>query len=285
LSGEVERQQKPIITHKTMKRRIPHIVSVAAITGFLAIAPNITHAQTTDPLLTDPADQSGFPEITAQPLDQAVPMGSNVVLSVQANNADACQWLRNGVPLDGQTNNILIIANAGISDVGLYSCQLFNGGEMVPTRAASVQVETAGALAPTATTASTTAFGSTGNTVMANGVLGGGPITVMGTPYPGNGSQGTCPGPYTGWVAYTKTVSQGWGWTPASGATVLTAADGSGRTDTKVQYVGAYGDNGCGQTTVTIPYPPFSPAYRFTIYFTNNVPTNAYPITLTGFNP
>ena len=32
---------------------------------------------------------------------------------------------------------------------------------------------------------------------------------------------------------------------------------------------------------VTIPYPPFSPVYRFGIYFTNNVPTSTnYPIVL-----
>jgi Immunoglobulin domain len=263
-----------------MKRRIPHIVPLAIITGFLAIATNITHAQTTDPLLADPADQSVFPQITTQPLDQVVPIGSNVVLSVQANNADSCQWLRNRVPLVGQTNNVLFIANAGINDVGLYSCEVFKGYEMVPTRAASVQVE-AGGVSVNGTTASS----STANTVIVNGVLGGGPITVFGTPYAGSGGQGTCPGPYVGYVAFTKTVSQGWGWAPISGATVLTAADGSGRTDTKVEYVGAYGDHGCNQTTVTIPYPPFSPVYRFTIYFTNNVPTNSYPITLTGFNP
>jgi hypothetical protein len=32
---------------------------------------------------------------------------------------------------------------------------------------------------------------------------------------------------------------------------------------------------------------PMSPAYRFAIYFPTNsmVPTNAYPITLSGFDP
>jgi hypothetical protein len=279
-----------------MKKRISHIISLATITGFLALAPNLTQAQTTDPLLADPADQSLFPQVTVQPLDQAVPLGSNVVLSVQANNADSCQWLRNGVPLNGQTNSVLAIANVGINDVGLYSCQVFNsGGEMVPTRAASVQVETtvnataAGLPAVIATaarpsTASTTTFGVTANGVMANGVLGGGPIVVLGTPLLSNGSKNSCPGPYVGYVAYTKTVSQGWGWVPISGAPVISAADGSGRTDTKIEYVGAYGDHGCGQTSIAIN-TAYSPVYRFTIYFTNNVPTNAYPIVLTGFNP
>jgi hypothetical protein len=230
-------------------------------------------------------------------VDQVVPIGSSVTLSVQANNADGYQWLCNGVPLDGQTNSALTIQSAGINDVGLYSCEVFNGEEMVPTRTASVDVEiiastttasAATASSPTASTVTASALTASATTsgAIAASMPAGGPIIVLGTPYPGSGSQGSCPGPYAGYVNYAKTVSQGWGWAPISGVKVLTAADGSGRTDTKIQYFGAYGDGGCAQTTVTIPYPPFSPVYRFTIYFTNNVPTSTnYPIVLTGFNP
>jgi hypothetical protein len=254
-----------------MKKYIPKIIMLAAIIGWVVIAGSMAQAQTTDPLLTDSVDQSEFPQVTAQPTDQAVLVGSSVILSVQAADADGYQWLCNGVPVDGQTNSSLVIQNAGISDVGLYSCAVSKGGETVPTRLASVSVET-------------TASATTVSAVAAS-LPGGGPITVYGTPLLSKGKRGTCPGPYVGYVAYTKTPSEGWGWAPITGATVLTAADGSERTDTKIQYVGAYGDSGCAQTTVTIPYPAFSPVYRFTIYFTNNVPTNAYPIILTGFNP
>lgn len=219
------------------------------------------------------------------------------MLSVQANNADSYQWLFNGVPQAEQTNNTLVIPNAGISDVGLYSCEVFNNGEMVPTRTASVDIETtASATTASGTVAKTTTANALANSpltastttasVSAASLPGGGPINVFGTPYPGGGSQGNCPGPYVGYVSYTKTVSKGWGWAPISGARTLKAADGSGRTDTKIEYFGAYGDSGCAQTSVTIPYPPFSPVYQFGIYFANNVPTtNAYPIVLTGFNP
>jgi hypothetical protein len=279
-----------------MNKQIPHLVTLVIITGFLAIAGNTAYTQTTDPLLADPVDQSAFPQITAQPVDQTVLIGSSVNLSVQANNVTGYQWLINGVPADGQTNSVLFIQNAGIGDVGLYSCEVFNGGEMVPTRTASVEVETtagaaasstpaAGALSANAATANTATASTLSASTSADSLSAGGPIIVYGTPYPGGGSQGTCPGPYVGYVNYTKTVSQGWGWAPTAGAKVLTAADGSGRTDTKIEYYGAYGDGGCAQTTVTIPYPPYSPVYRFTIYFTNNVPTSTnYPIVLTGFN-
>ncbi len=110
-----------------MKKHISHIITLAAITGLLVIAGNAAQAQTTDPLLADSIDQSVFPQITVQPVDQTVPIGSDVTLSVQANNADGYQWLRNGVSLDGQTNDSLTIQNAGIDDVGLYSCNVFKG--------------------------------------------------------------------------------------------------------------------------------------------------------------
>jgi|GEM_PF-2581915 hypothetical protein len=111
------------------------------------------------------------------------------------------------------------------------------------------------------------------------------PITVFAAPVVSGGSQGTCPGSYAGYVNYIKTVQQGWGWTPETNSISFTATDGSGRTNTKVEYVGKKGDSSCNQTTVTIPNPPYSAAYRFTIYFTNNVPTTNYPIILNGFNP
>lgn len=269
-----------------MKRRVPYIVSLATVAGLLAVAPNIIQAQTTDPLLANSADQSMFPQITVQPLDQVVPLGTNVVLSMEANNADACQWLKDGVPLKGQTNNILILNDVGMNDVGLYSCDVYNGGpiygEMVPTRAASVQVETTG----TTTSANTLTASAMSTTMSADSLPAGGPITVMGTPLSGSGSQSTCPGSYIGYIHYSKSISDGWGWAPTSGVTTLTASDGSGRTNTKIQYFGLYGDMGCAQTTVTIPYPPISPVYQFTIFFTNDVPASTnYPLVLTGFNP
>ncbi len=271
-----------------MNKQIPHLVTLAIITGFLAVAGNTAYTQTTDPLLADPVDQSAFPQITAQPVDQTVPIGSSVTLFVQANNADGYQWLCNGVPIDGQTNEALVIQNAGIKDVGLYSCEVFNGAEMVPTRTASVEVETtAGATTAGVTTANATAASTLSANAMtasasAASLPAGGPIIVFGTPYAGGGSKGSCPGPYAGYVVYTKPPSQGWGWTPISG--VAHTATDTNRTDTKIEYIGNYGDYGCAQAGVTVN-PTYSPVYRFTIYFTNNVPTNAYPLVLTGFNP
>jgi hypothetical protein len=248
------KNQKNLMNKHIPHIKIPHIIALTAITGLLVIAGNIAHAQTTDAL-----DQSEFPTITAQPTDQAVPVGSNAVLSVQAINADNYQWQSNGVDIDGQTNSSLVIEQVGVENAGSYSCNVSqSGGDAVPTRAASLNV-------------------------MTSSGIGGGIIAVFGGPVVSGGTQGTCPGNYAGYVSYTKTISQGWGWAPTG--TVHTASDGGGRTDTVVVYLGKYGDTGCDQTTVTIPNPPMSPKYRFAIYFPNHVPTTNYPIVLTGFNP
>ncbi len=207
----------------------------------------------------DDSDQLAFPQLTRQPIDQAIPVGSNVVFSAQATNGNlAFQWFRNGVAMDGQTNSDLVLESVGIEDVGYYTCNISkDGGESVPTRTASLNVFTA---------------------------LAGGPITVYGFPVFSSGSQGGCPGAYAGYVNYIKTVTQGWGWAPSTNTTIHTATDAN-RTDTKVQYGGKFGDVGCNQTIVTVPSPTYSPKYRFTIYFPNNVPTNSYAITLVGFDP
>lgn len=109
--------------------------------------------------------------------------------------------------------------------------------------------------------------------------------TVYANPVASPGSSGSCPGSYAGYVVYMKTLSQGWGWKPATNTTFHSACDGSGRMDTKVTYNGKGGDSGCAQTDVTVPNPPASKVYRFTIYFPNNVPTTNYPIILNGFDP
>lgn len=228
-----------------MKKRIIQIIAFAAIAGLASVA-----------WAAAELDQAEFPLIATQPTDQAVAVGGSTVLTVEAVNGDSYQWLRNGVVIDGETNSTLVLENVGTNDVGYYTCAVIRGSEAVPTRAAQVNVYT---------------------------LDGGGTITVFGAPVFSSGSQGTCPGPYAGYVNYKKTISQGWGWAPTVGAPTQIASDNN-RTDTKVEYGGKYGDSGCNQTSVTVD-PVYSPKYRFTIYFTNNVPTNAYAITLTGFDP
>jgi hypothetical protein len=242
-----------------MKKHIPYILTLAVVTGWVLAINSPVLAQTTDTLLMDSIDQSEFPQITAQPVDQSVPVGSSIALSVQANNADGYQWRRNGAAMDGQTNSSLVIEQVVIEDAGAYSCDVSqSGGDPVPTRSAALNVMSA--------------------------AMAGGPITVYGAPQANGGTKGTCPGSYAGYVNYTKTISQGWGWAPSTNSTtVFIAADGGGRTDTKIAFGGKFGDTGCNQTAVPVPNPPFSPCYRFTIYFPNNVPTTNYPIILTGF--
>jgi len=238
--------------HKPMKTHIKLAIALVAVAALVQTARS-----------GDDSEQSEFPQITAQPTDQAALVGNPVTLSVQATNGDLTyQWQRNGATLEGQTNSVLALENVSVGDAGLYTCDVTqSGGETVPTRAASLSVA-------------------------ADDYYGGDQIVVFGLPKVSNGAIGDCPGYFAGYINYTKTIAQGWGWIPLTNSTtVFTAADGGGRTNTKVMYLGKFGDSGCGQTMVTVPYPPPSPSYRFTIYFPNNVPSTNYPIVLTGFNP
>jgi len=263
-----------------MKKVTLRGVAFAAIAG-LALT---IHAQSNN-------DQSQFPTILQQPVDQCVPIGATATFSVEATNADAYQWLFNGVAVDGATNSSITIASAGVGDVGFYSASVINSSEVVPTRSALLNVYTTplSTTLKSMTSSLTSGVSSLTSGLIANltpGGQGGNSIVVFSMPVLSGGGSGSCPGKYCGYVNYLKTPSQGWGWSPSTGTTIYTATD-TNQTTTKIQYLGDYGDSGCGQTTVTVPYPAMSPVYRFAIYFPTNtcVPTNAYPITLNGFNP
>lgn len=141
-----------------------------------------TAAFTTAAVGGNDLDQLAFPRITAQPIDQAFHAGSSVMFAVGATNADGYPWPCNGVVLDGQPNRSLAIQDIGTNDVGYYSCAVHKGGEVVPTREASLNAYTEGEA---------------------------GQILVYGCPVVSGDSQGSCPGSYIGYVTYIKTVSLG----------------------------------------------------------------------------
>jgi hypothetical protein len=224
-------------------------------------------------------------EFVDPPEDQSVFASQNATFQVEPKFGDLrFQWIRQWPDHDeilaGQTASSLTISNAQISDVGQYLCAVSQGEQVQLTRAASLTVCVYSA-PPISKKKSTLSLASTSLATMD---YGGGTLTLFGGPVFSGGGSGNCPGPYLGYVNYTKPVAQGWGWAPSAGTTVHTAMDGI-RTDTKIQFVGKYGDMGCNQTSVTLSNPNPNPKYRFTIFFYNNVPTNAYPITLIGFDP
>jgi hypothetical protein len=248
------------------KSPIAITIAVFALNNTLSqtVTPSTTTAGAAATYFSIPVPQQEYPFIIYQPDDQCVPFGSNATFSVTALNAEGYQWLRNGNALPNATNSTLTIQNAQIPNVGLYSCDIYKGFQSIPTRSAQLQVYTN----------------------WTDPQTGVDPVVVYSFAYQGGGAQGQCPGPYNAYVAFTKSYQNGWGWTPdtTNGNTLFTATD-TNASNTKVQFLGEYGDNGCAQTTVTVPNPPMSPAYQFCIYFTNGAPQGPYPITLSGFNP
>src|SRR5438105_13505167 len=111
-----------------MKKQIVTLITSAAIAGVSLAARG-----------ADDSDQSEFPQLTHQPIDQAIRVGANAVFTAQATNGNLTfQWFRNGVAMDGQTNTDLVLESVGIGDVGYYTCNISKDGrESVPTRTAS----------------------------------------------------------------------------------------------------------------------------------------------------
>lgn len=225
----------------------------AIATGLAWKAGGGSHSAQSMALLNQPPES---PRITLQPEDQAIWVGSDVTFKVGSDNGERFQWTRNGVALPGQTNHSLSLAKVSVSDVGIYSCSVSKGTKAVSTQSATLNVL----------------------------LDGGGSIIIFGTVLVGSGGQGSdCPGPYVGYVNFSKPVTQGWGWAPTPGASVHEATDPN-RTDTHIVYLGRFADTGCGATSVEVN-PVISPRYRFTVFFPSNVPTGTYAIVLTGFNP
>jgi hypothetical protein len=254
-------------------------IAISAMAGLALIG----RAQDTN------VDQSQYPTIIQQPNDQCVPVGVTATFSVVATNADSYQWYKNNALMDSATNSSVTILSAGINDVGYYSAAVMNNAGAVPTRSASLNVYTTSSTTTTSTTTSTFTKSRLStqsmSTMTTSDLGGGGEITVFGLPVvSGGGGTGSCPGRYSGYVNFTKPAAQGWGWAPTVGMT-HTATD-TNRPDTKIQFMGQYGDTGCAPVSVTVSNP-ISPVYRFSIFFPTNcaVPTNAYPITLDGFDP
>ena len=69
---------------------------------------------------------SKLPTITSQPTNQTVALGGTAIFNVGTPGAesDEFQWLKNGVPISGQTISTLTIPNVAVTDVGVYQAQI-----------------------------------------------------------------------------------------------------------------------------------------------------------------
>src|SRR5438105_2370674 len=93
-----------------MNKKTLITITFATITGVVALAG--ISANPDDSAVVQP----DFPKIIYQPEDQMVYLGSNAVFTVKAINTDSYQWLRNGNPINGQSNSSLTITNVSVND-------------------------------------------------------------------------------------------------------------------------------------------------------------------------
>ncbi len=84
--------------------------------------------------------QATLPTITQQPQSQTVCEGSNVTLSVTANDAETYQWYKDNVAIDGATNSTLTLNNITLNDAGTYFCKISNQNGSVNSDMATLTV-------------------------------------------------------------------------------------------------------------------------------------------------
>ena len=90
---------------------------------------------------------SYFADITTNPKDRTVAVGTKITLTCNASGADNLryQWMRMGektIPsrARGVNSNTLIIPNITISDSGLYKCVVYSGNIDVTSKVGNVSV-------------------------------------------------------------------------------------------------------------------------------------------------
>lgn len=221
-----------------------------------------------------PTKSSATPTIVCHPETQVVYVSNSVTFTAGAENPPVTsigpgfkyQWQilpagkKNYLNIPGATNDSFTIYSATTNDVALYRVMVNSQNGTSTSEPACLLVYTTNS-----------------------------PLTVYGSPivYGGNSA---CMSGYAGYVNFKKSVAQGWGWVPDhTGGNTNHSATDNNRGDTKVQAGGDVDDVFCAQTTIANTHAgspaPEDNKYRFTIYFPNHVPTNAYAITLNGFLP
>jgi hypothetical protein len=81
-----------------------------------------------------------LPVFVAQPTDETVLPGSEVIFRVAGQSNYTWQWYFNGQPLPSQTDSTLVVKNAGPDTVGEYFCRAFLNNRFRDTRVARLQV-------------------------------------------------------------------------------------------------------------------------------------------------
>jgi len=93
-----------------------------------------------------------------------------------------------------------------------------------------------------------------------------------------------------GIATYSRTLTNGWGYSVDTNGNTVFKATYTNSTRVNIQAYGKRGDVYCSTSnSITIPNPPFSPKYRFTLFFADaaDVPasTNLCPLQVVNILP
>ena len=103
----------------------------------------------------------------------------------------------------------------------------------------------------------------------------------------GEGGSTSCPGKAIGYAVYAIQRTNGWGWKPDTNGNTSFSATYTNQAGCWVQILGHNGDLYCNVSNTGIPNPPYSPTYRFTVWWPHGAhlptSTNDAPLQLHNF--
>ena len=123
------------------------------------------------------------PAFSTQPAAQTIATGTTVVFSALATNTPSYQWFRDGQPLAGATNRLLLVGRAGSADAGTYTATASNGFGTALSSPAVLSVLEGPAVNP----------GRLVNLSILTTVTATDPVFTVGTVIGGAGTSGTKP--------------------------------------------------------------------------------------------
>ena len=171
--GPNEADNQPVLTMPGVADMSFNGISLAAyLNGVTVKHDEIRLGETWASVLGNP------PVFVVQPTNQVAYVGQNVTLTAQAQSSQQLfyQWYRGSLPVAGQTNSILNITNAQLTDAGQYSVTASNTLGIVTSAAATLTVQI---ISVAITSPQTSLVGAKSNLVINASVGGQSPLALQ----------------------------------------------------------------------------------------------------------
>ncbi|HEX3800654.1 MAG TPA: immunoglobulin domain-containing protein [Verrucomicrobiae bacterium] len=83
---------------------------------------------------------AAIPQISTQPANQIVTTGGTATFAVTAGSGSTYQWYQNGAAISGATSANLLVKNASVASVGIYTVKVTKSNQSITSKPASLEI-------------------------------------------------------------------------------------------------------------------------------------------------